>query len=232
MKKATARRGVIDRFSCIFCQVYSHATWACKKYASFVRNSQGTSSKRTTPIQTDARIQGPGRQGPQYVTNNYPRFQPPVVPPMIRPLVITQMAQAPPHPRQPLPQTSRKSLQDVRDDPNYVSQETRENKANSQPQGAPQEGAVYVKYSIPIGNEMPSTTHPDVTPEVQPTQSQGQQQVPQRESSQMSQAQQRQLYAKIKQQQWQIKLMQTTKSTTTATTVAATDSGVTEVRYP
>ena len=25
--------------ACIFCQVYSHATRACKKYASFVRNS-------------------------------------------------------------------------------------------------------------------------------------------------------------------------------------------------
>ena len=194
--------------SCTFCQVYSHATQACKKYASFVRNSQGMSSKRTTPIQADARMQGLGRQGQRHVMNNYLRFQPPVVPPVIRPPVITQMAQAPPYPRQPLPQTLGKSLQDVRDDPNYISQETRGNKANNQPQEAPQEKAVYVKYSIPIGNEMPSATHPDVAPEVQPTQSQGQQQVPQRENSQMSQAQQRQLYAKIKQQQQQIKLMQ------------------------
>ena len=150
-------------------------------------------------------MQGPGRQRPQYVTNNYPRFQPPVVPPMLRPPVTTQMAQAPPQPRQPLPQMSRKSLQDVRDDPNYVSQETRKNEANNQMQGAPQAGAVYVKYSIPIGNEMPSPMHPDVTSEVQPTQTQ---QVPQGENSQMLQAQQKQLYAKIKQQQRQIKLMQ------------------------
>ena len=78
-----SKKGCNRQVSCIFCQVYSHVTWACKKYASFVRNSQGTSSRRTTPIQTDVRIQGPGRQGPRYVTNNYPHFQPPVVPPMI-----------------------------------------------------------------------------------------------------------------------------------------------------
>ena len=118
------------------------------------------------------------------------------------------MAQAPPYPRQPLPQASCKSLQDVRDDPNYINQGIRENKASSQPQGAPQEGTVYVKYPIPIGNEVPPATHPGVTPEVQPTQSQEQQRVPQGGSSQMLQAQQRQLYAKIKQQQQQIKLIQ------------------------
>ena len=208
MKKAIARRDVTDKFHA----PSAKSTHTRQKPVRSMPASCGTVRERQvkghTPIQTDVRIQGPGRQGPRYVMNNYPRFQPPVVPPMIRPPVITQMAQAPPQPRQPLPQASHKSLQDVRDDPNYVSQETRENKANSQSQGAPQEGAVYVKYSIPIGNEMPSTTHPDVTPEVQPTQSQGQQQVPQRESSQMLQAQQRQLYAKIKQQQWQIKQMQ------------------------
>ena len=38
--------------SCTFCQAYSHATKACKKYASFVRNSQGTLSKKTTPVQS------------------------------------------------------------------------------------------------------------------------------------------------------------------------------------
>ena len=203
-----SKKGCNRQVSCTFCQVYSHTTRACKKYASFMQNSQGTSSKRTTPIQAGIRAQGPPMQGPRYMTNHYPRFQPKVVPPMVRPPVIAQMAQAPPYPRQPLPQAPRKSLQDVRDDPNYIDQGTRENKANSQSQGAPQEGAVYVKYSIPIGNEIPSATHPDVTPEVQPTQSQEQQRVPQGEGSQMLQAQQRQLYAKIKQQQQQIKQMQ------------------------
>ena len=37
--------------SCTFCQAYSHATKACKKYASFVKNSQGTSSRKTNPVQ-------------------------------------------------------------------------------------------------------------------------------------------------------------------------------------
>ena len=63
---------------------------------------------------------------------------------------------------------------------------------------------MYVKYPIPIGNEMPSATHSDV----QPTQTQEQQQATQGEGSQISSEQQRQLYAKIKQQQQQIKLMQ------------------------
>ena len=105
---------------------------------------------------------------------------------------------------QPIQQVSHKSPQDVRNDPNYIDQGTQENEATSQLQGPPQEGAMYVKYPIPIGNEMPSATRPDV----QPPQPQEQQQAPQGEGSQMSQAQQQQLYAKIKQQQQQIKLMQ------------------------
>ena len=173
--------------ACIFCQVYSHAMWACKKYASFVRNSQGTSSKRTTPIRAEVRMQGPGKQKTQYAVNSYPRFQPPIVPPMLRPPMTTQMTQAPPQPRQPPPQTSYKSLQDVRDDPNYVNQGTGRNEVNNQMQGAPQAGAVYVKYPIPIRSEIPSSshTHPDETPGVQPTQTQ---QVPQEENSHMLQA--------------------------------------------
>ena len=119
-----SKKGCNQQVSCTFCQVYSHVTQACKKYASFVRNSQGMSSKRTTPIQAGIRAQGPPMQGPWYMTNHYPHFQPPVVPPMVRPPVITQMAQAPSYPRQPLQQASHKSLQDVRDDPNYVDQKT------------------------------------------------------------------------------------------------------------
>ena len=78
-----------------------------------------------------------------------------------------------------------------------------------------------MKYSIPIGNDALSTTHPPVqsqpgegddystpSPEVQPSQSHEQQQASQERGSQMSSEQQRQLYAKIKQQQRQIKLMQ------------------------
>ena len=96
------------------------------------------------------------------------------------------MAHASSYPKQPIQQVSHKSPQDVRNDPNYINQGTQENKATSQPQGPPQEGAMYVKYPIPIGNEMPSATGP----EVQPAQPQEQQQVPQGEGSQMSQAQQ------------------------------------------
>ena len=218
-----SKKGCNRQVSCTFCQVYSHATKACKKYASFVRNSQGTSSKRTTPVQGQANIQTqePLVQGPRYVTHYYPRFQPPVVPPMIRSPVITQTVQAPPYPRQPLQQIPHTSPQDVRNNPNYINQGTQESGITSQPQGLPQEGGMYVKFPIPIENEAPSNTHPPLqsqpregdeystpSPEVQPTQSQGQQQVPQRESSQMLQAQQKQLYAKIKQQQRQIKLMQ------------------------
>ena len=69
-----SKKGCSRQVSCIYCQVYSHATRACKKYASFVRNSQGTSSKRTTPIQTDVRTQGPRGQGPWYVTKQLPTF--------------------------------------------------------------------------------------------------------------------------------------------------------------
>ena len=193
--------------ACIFCQVYSHATRACKKYASFVRNSQGTSSKRTTPTQEEARMQGPRKPKTWYATNSYPRFQPPTVPPMLRPQMTNQVAQAPVQPRQPSPQIRHKSLQDVRDDPNYVTQETRRQESENQVQGAPQAGAVYVKYPIPIGNEMPAVlnTHPDEIPEAQPTQTQ---RVAQEDNTQTLQAQQKQLYAKIKQQQRQIKQMQ------------------------
>ena len=156
-----SKKGCNRQVSCTFCQVYSHATKACKKYASFVRNSQGTSSKRTTPIQgqVGVRTQGPLIQGPRYVTNYYPRFQPPVVPSMIRPPAITQTVQAPPYLRQPQQQVSHTSPQDVRNDPNYINQGTRENGTTSQSQGPPQEGGMYVKYSIPIGNEALSATH-------------------------------------------------------------------------
>ena len=77
---------------CTFCQVYSHATKACKKYVSFVRNNQGTSSKRMTPIQNLGDVLGynqmpqpqvpTGLHGP---TGDYPCFQLPVVPPVIHP---------------------------------------------------------------------------------------------------------------------------------------------------
>ena len=80
---------------------------------------------------------------------------------------------------------------------------------------------MYVKYPIPIGNEVQSATHPSVQPqqregdeystplpEVQPTQPHEQQWALQGRGSQMSSKQQQQLYAKIKQQQQQIKLMQ------------------------
>ena len=201
-----SKKGCNRQVSCTFCQVYSHATKACKKYTSFMRNSQGTSSKRTTPIQgqVDARTQGPLIQGPRYVTNYYPRFQPPVVPPILRPPVITQTVQAPPYLRQPLQQVSHTSPQDVRNDPNYVNQGTRESGTTSQPQGPPQEGGMYVKYSIPIGNEVLSATHPSVqpqqregdeystpSPEVQPTQPHEQQRALQGRGSQMSSKQQR-----------------------------------------
>ena len=194
--------------SCTYCQVYSHATRACKKYASFVRNSQGTSSKRTTPVQgqanIDARTQGPPVLRPRYVTNNYPRFQPPVVPPMIRPPVITQMMQTSPHPRQLSQQGTYGSPQDVREDPKYNSQEARISQSTSQPQVPQQEAAMYVKCPIPIGNEVPPTTSSNTIS----SQSQGQPQVPQGIEPQASQEQHQQLYAKIRQQQQQIKLMQ------------------------
>ena len=211
-----SKKGCNRQVSCTFCQVYSHATRACKKYASFVQNSQGTSSKRTTPIQTGIRM-----QGPRYMTNHYLRFQPPVVPPILRLPVITQTVQAPPYLRQPLRQVSNTSPQDVRNDPNYVNQGTQESRTTSQLQGPPQEEGLYVKYPIPIGNEAIPATHSSVqpqprggdehsspSPEVQQVQPHEQQQVPQREGPQMSSKQQRQLYAKIKQQQQQIKLMQ------------------------
>ena len=187
--------------SCTYCQVYSHATRACKKYASFVRNSQGMSSKRTTPVQgqanIDARTQGPPVLRPRYVTNNYPRFQPPVVPPMIRPSVITQRMQTSPHPRQLSQQGTYGSPQDVREDPNYNSQEARISQSTSQPQVPQQEAAMYVKCPIPIGNEVPPTTSSNTIS----SQSQGQPQVPQGIEPQASQEQHQQLYAKIRQEQ-------------------------------
>ena len=204
-----SKKGCNKQVSCTFCQVYSHATRACKKYASFVRNSQGTSSKRTTPIQGSqpgVRMQGPPVQGPRYGMNHYTRFQPPVVPPMMRPPAMTQMIQPPSYPISSSQQTLHRSVQDVRDDPNYVNQEARTDGVNGHPQGISQGGTVYVKCPIPIENTGPTATATTTAPKVQPTQEQ--QQIPQSEDPQALQTKQRQLYAKIKQQQELLKQMQ------------------------
>ena len=89
-----SKRSCNRQVSCTFCQAYSHATKACKKYASFVRNSQGMSSKRTTPVQNhhQGKQQWNNQSQPHFPQGNYHfaigpsfRFQPPVVPPLVQP---------------------------------------------------------------------------------------------------------------------------------------------------
>ena len=144
-----SKRACNRQVSCTFCQAYSHATKACKKYASFVRNSQGTSNKKTTPVQNypqgnqhwinqayPPHVQGKYR----FATGNLPRFQPPVVPPLTQP---------PPYGSQNVPKKKQKSQQDVRDDPRF-NEQPQPTVSNKTQQSTMQNPGTYVKYPIPI----------------------------------------------------------------------------------
>ena len=137
----------------------------------------------------------------RFATGNLPRFQPPVVPPLIQP---------PPYVNQTIPKMKQKSQQDVRDDPRFNEQPQLAAINNIQ-QSSVQNPETYVKYPIPIG----ATQNQDNVNPTQQTQlqqadkSQHQLQVKKSPKKSTSHNVQEELYLQlIRQQQEQLKTLQ------------------------